>query len=154
MRLPRVRFTIGRMMVAIAVATVLAYSVVLPTWRYYRLPAKTRAVLTKLDRTVQLPVTGTVPLTSVLKAVRSASAGPKYAGVPIYVDPIGLSEAGATIESTVEVASERRPIKDQLKRSLKPLRLSYYVKDGLLMITSAADVDRELQDHPESARRP
>jgi hypothetical protein len=154
MKLPRVRFTVRRMMVAIAILAIFTYYVVMPTWDYYSLPPKTRAVLSKLGMPIRLPSPGPVPLGSVLKAIKGASVGAKDNGIPIYVDPNGLAEAGAGIRSTVEVNADRSSIEETLRKSLEPLRLGYFVKDGLLTITSAKSADLTLRSNPKEARRP
>jgi hypothetical protein len=154
MKPPRVRFTVRRMMAAIAALAVLTHYVVLPVWDYFRLPPETRAVLSALGRPAKLATAGPMPLGTLLKQLRVATAGPKSAGVPVYVDPIGLSEAGAGIESTVVASADRLALKDQLNRTLGPLGLGYYVRDGLLMVTSRKSADRELSHHPKEARRP
>jgi hypothetical protein len=141
------------MMITIALLAILTHYVVIPAWHYYMLPPGTRAVLSKLGMPIRLPSTGPMPLASVLKAIKGASVGPKDSGIPIYVDPNGLAEAGAGIGSTVEISLDRRPLKETLQKLLEPLRLGYYVKDGLLTITSAKSADLALRNNQE-ARRP
>jgi hypothetical protein len=153
MRLPRVRFTVRGLMIAVAVFAVSVY-VAVPAWDYYSLPPGTRRVLTKLGHPIRFPAAGPIPLLGLLKIIRGASIGPKDNGIPIYVDPDGLVEAGAGIQSPVEVDSDRVPVKERLGRSLKPLGLGYFVKDGLLTITSGKSADRALKSHPKAARRP
>ena len=154
MKLPQVRFTVRRMMVAIAALAILTYYVVIPAWDYYSLPPSTRAVLSALGYPARLPSTGPMPLVAMLKGIRVASAGTKGNGIPIYVDPNGLSEAGVGVQTTVVATNGRRPLKEQLERSLKPLGLGYFVRDGLLTVTSAKSADRVLKDYPNEAKRP
>jgi hypothetical protein len=142
------------MVIAIAALAVLTYQVLIPLWDYYSLPQTSRAVLSILGRPVRLRSAGAMTLASLLKGARAATAAPATTGVPIYVDPTGLSEAGAGDETTVFVVSDPLPLKDHLERSLKPLGLGYFVRDGVLMITSAKSVERALRDHPTKARRP
>src|SRR5262245_31785415 len=117
-KLPRVQFTLWRLMGAIALTTVLTYLVVIPAWDYYHLPPKTRLILRKLRMPVSLPINGPMTLEEFLKAIKTASAGPKDSGIPLYVEPNGLSEVGATMPSTVTATTDRRPIEEQLERSL------------------------------------
>jgi hypothetical protein len=142
------------MMVGIAVLAVLTYHVLVPAWNYYSLRPKTRAVLSALRRPARLPSTGSIPLVALLKGIRIATAGPKGTGVPVYVDPSGLSDAGVEVHSTVMTSADRMPLKEQLERSLKPFGLGYFVRDGLLTITSAKSADRALKDYPKEAKRP
>src|SRR5258707_560892 len=100
----RVRFSVRWLMIAIALSTAFAYYVAMPLWNYYRLPPKTRMILWKLNTRASLPTSGTMPFEDLLKEVKTATAGPNYAGIPIYVDPVGLQEAEKTMISPVNVS--------------------------------------------------
>jgi hypothetical protein len=155
--MPKIRFSIRLMLVAIAVSAALAHFVVVPTWKYYQLPAGTRRVLGKLGMTMTLPASGPTPrdLKDLLKQIKATSVtGPKDPGIPIYLDPIGLEDAGSTVVTPVAVAGGRMTIKAHLDRTLPPLGLDYFVKDGLLTITSAEGARAMLANQPEKARRP
>ena len=145
----RPRFTLRMIMISIAVVTVLTYSVGLPVWRYYQLPANTRAVLSALRRPVRLPSSGPMPLMTMLKGVKGVSVG-----VPIFVDPIDLASVNLDENSTVTASAENLTIKDHLEHSLKPMGLSFFVKDGLLMITTKKSADLEVSSFPNDAVRP
>jgi hypothetical protein len=106
-----------------------------------------------MNRPLALTYPDGAPLEQFLKDIKMCSVGqPKLltAGIPIYVDPIGLSEADKTMTSTV-----RRPPSDQkltlgehLKLALKPLGLDFTIRDGFLMITSQESVDESPDDDP------
>ena len=74
-----------------------------------------------LDRPLALPYADGAPLEQFLRTVKASSTGqPKLpAGIPIYVDPIGLSEAEKTMTSTV-----KKPAEDQ------KLTLREHLKQG------------------------
>src|SRR5262249_50590657 len=56
----------------------------------------------KLDRPLSKPLKlQEARLDELLKAIRAATQAPGDNGVPIYVEPEGLKEAGATIDSPV-----------------------------------------------------
>jgi hypothetical protein len=154
MRVPRIQFTVRRMMVAVAALAFFVYYVAVPAWDYYSLPPKTRAVLAMLGQPIRLPLAGPTSLVTFLKSIKAGTAGPTNSSVPIFVDPVGLAEAGTGVQSTVVATTGRRPVKKQLERSLGPLGLGYFVKDGLLTITSAKSAKRALKSHPKEARRP
>ena len=157
MRIPKVRFSIGMMLIVIALSTVFAHFVVVPTWRYYQLPPETRRVLGKLGMTVTPTASGPAPrdLVGLLKQIKAASVtGPKDVGIPIYIDPVGLQDADAWEASVIAAPGGRMTIKDHLDRALPPLGLGYFVKDGMLTITSAEDARAMLQNPVENARRP
>jgi hypothetical protein len=76
------------------------------------------------------------PLADVLKYVKNATRQPDDDGIRIFVDPIGLDEAGVTMASSVVIHMEGVPLRVSLFRCLKPLGLIYRVKEGFLQITS------------------
>jgi hypothetical protein len=127
---------------------------VMPLWRYYSLPWKTRAVLGKLGRSVRLSSSAPLTLEGLLKAVKVTSTEPGDSGVPIYVDPVGLQEAGATMMKPVTVRPGKVPTRLLLRQALEPLGLSYFVKDGLLTITTKEEAEFVLEEFPNEARRP
>ncbi len=115
---------------------------------------QTRAILAKLDRPVALHFKNK-PLDDVLKFVKKATEGPDGKGIPIYVDPVGLQEAERTIASPVSIEAKDEPLASSLKRMLKPLGLTYTVKDGLLTVTSSSAEDEErVPDVKTNPRRP
>ena len=107
---------------------------------------KTRAIVEKLEEPITMSFPDETPLQDVLNYIKSASAGPKDKGIPIYVDPIGLAEAEKTTTSVVQLDLEDVPLKTTLRLVLKQLGLSYCVKDGLLFISSPGGVFQELKE--------
>jgi hypothetical protein len=156
MRLPNVRFSVRWMLLAIAFSAVFIYYVAVPAWHYYRLPPETRRVLGRLRMPMTLTVNGTRPpvLVDLLRQIRVASTGPKDNGIPIYLDPVGLDEAEQSTTSPIDVSTDVGTIRDHLERSLPALGLDYYIKDGLLTITSSKSAKRALLDQPNDAKHP
>lgn len=76
------------------------------------------------------------PLEDVLSYIKQATKGPRFAGIPIYVDPVGLQEADKTTSSTVHIDLEGVPLRRALQLILSQLDLAYFVEDGILVITS------------------
>ena len=68
------------------------------------------------------------------------SNGGLWDGIPIYVDRIGLQEAGVTMNSPVTVSSKAVTIRKALQDALGQLKLVYTVKDGFMMITSKESI--------------
>jgi hypothetical protein len=83
------------------------------------------------------------PLEDILKYVEQATRGPDGKGIPIYADPIGLSEADKTMTSVGRINLDGVPLKTSLHLFLAQLDLNYGIRDGVLLITSV-----------ESARTP
>lgn len=101
---------------------------------------KTKQLLAALEEPIAMSFANETPLDDVLKYIKQATTTPTYSGIPIYVDPDGLREAKATINSTVQIDQQGVPLRTTLSQALKPLGLSYVVKEGFLMISSRANV--------------
>jgi hypothetical protein len=106
-----------------------------------------------LDEPLDLTYPDGASLEDVLKELKRATTGkPKLpAGIPIYVDPMGLQEANRTMKSQV-----RRPgppsastLGEHLRRVLEPLGLCYQIMDGLLMITAMESTDVPIGDRQD-----
>ena len=68
------------------------------------------------------------------------------AGIPIFVDPLGMQEAEVSMNSEVKRPSSAvrlHPARTPGK-VLDPLGLAYVPKDGFIMITSKASEDRPI----------
>ena len=76
-------------------------------------------------------------LEDLLDDIQESIAGTDGEGIPIYVNPLRLSEADKTMLSTVRNFSAKNvPLRGTLERCLDQLDLAYVVKDGVLEITS------------------
>ena len=115
----------------------------------YRNPVA-EGVAESLDRLLLLSYQDGAPLDQFLRQIRLRSTGQPNLpfGIPIYVDPIGLSEAEKTMASVVTKppADDKLTLREHLKRALKPLGLDFTIKDGFLMITSEESLDEEIHD--------
>ncbi|WP_165233015.1 hypothetical protein [Aquisphaera insulae] len=106
---------------------------------------KTKQILEKLNQPVPMNFPNETPLEEVLQYLKQATQGPNDSGIPIYVDPLGLQEADRTLTSPVSLNLEGVPLKSTLRLMLKQLGLTYTVKDGYLMITSATSEDQQTE---------
>ena len=159
MRRPRLRFTIGSLMIGTAVLGVLFW-VVFGLLQYGRewfrnFPVtlvftegrgkdqKSRMILEKLEEPVSMFFSEETPLEDVLKYIHQATTTSTYQGIPIYVDPIGLQEAEKSMTSTVRnMDLEGVPLRRTLQLLLKQLDLAYFVEDGVLCVTSLKSMGR------------
>ena len=114
------------------------------TLAMYRNP-KTEAIYDALDKPLATTYPDLATLENVLKEVKARTMGKLklMSGIPIYVDPVGLQEAGQSMTSRVERPLSRDDITlgEQLRHVLEPLGLGYEVKDGFLMISSKESLD-------------
>ncbi len=107
---------------------------------------RTKAILNKLDDPISMAFSNETPLEDILKYIKSATTGANDAGIPIYVDPIGLQEAEKTMATPITIDLEGVPLKTTLRLLLKQLGLAYCVKDGLLMISTPEGICQELEE--------
>lgn len=108
---------------------------------------KNKAILTKLDEPISMSFANETPLEDVLKYIKSATTkSDKDLGIPIYVDPAGLEEAGVTMTSAVCLDLEGVPLKTTLRLALKQIKLAFCVKEGVLMISSVDGIRNELAE--------
>ena len=109
--------------------------------RSARNAASDKAILMALDQPFDAKLIPRPTLALLLKEINRVTAnGMLWDGIPIYVDPIGLQEAGVTMNSPVTVSSKAVPIRKALQDALGQLKLVYTVKDGLMMITSKESI--------------
>jgi hypothetical protein len=97
---------------------------------------RTIAVLAKLEEPISMSFANETPLDDVLKYIKQATTTQTFNGIPIYVDPLGLQEAGRSLTSTITIDLEGVPLKTTLRLLLKQLGLAYLVRDGRLVISS------------------
>jgi len=97
---------------------------------------QTKAILDRLEEEVDLAFENT-SLKDALKQVHQAlNKGLDDKKIPIFVDPMGIQEAGTSLETPISFVAIGEPLKDSLRRMLNSIGLNYVVKDGLLLITS------------------
>ena len=101
-------------------------------------PVRDAQITAALERRLPMHFPDPTPLQDVLSYIRDATRPPNGNDIPIYVDPIGLSEADRTMGSKIEnIDFENVELRTSLRLLLKQLDLDYFVKDGLLPIISA-----------------
>ena len=83
-----------------------------------------------------------------MKSIKDATREPDCEDIPIYLDPIGLSEADKTMDSTVSFDLEGVPLKTSLRLTLAQLDLTYNIRDGVLMITSEESAVKPVYQDP------
>jgi hypothetical protein len=116
----------------------------------------TTAANARIRRALQKPVSLAFnedpPLEDVLDAIQKSIAGTDGEGIPIYVNPLTLSEADKTMLSTVRSFSVKNmPLRVSLERCLDQLDLAYVVRDGVLEITSRESAAYHLLSTAEDA---
>jgi hypothetical protein len=104
---------------------------------------KQEGIYDALDQPIALTYSDGDHLDDVLKEIkRQTTKNPKLpklpAGIPLYVDPLGLQEAEKSLNSRVTKpqSADKLALGEHLKRILDPLGLAFTTKDGFLMITS------------------
>jgi len=106
---------------------------------------RNKPVLKKLEEPISMSFNEETPLEDVLKYVRVATTTKTYSGIPIYVDPIALSDVQVTMTSTVRnMDLEGVPLKTTLRLLLRQLGLTFCVRDGVVIISSYQGIFDEL----------
>jgi RNA polymerase sigma factor (sigma-70 family) len=104
--------------------------------------ARNRAIREALGKPLSMPFSNPTPLEDVIKYIKASTSSPYLPdGLPIYVDPQGLATAEAKMQSPVTLNLDGVRLKTTLRLMLKQLHLGYYVKEGLLIITTLEDWD-------------
>ncbi len=112
---------------------------------------RSAAVLTQLEEPVTMPFPNETPLEDVLKYIRSNTQSEEFglpAGIPIYVDPVGLQEAKKTLTSPIILDMEGVPLRITLTLLLGQLGLVYRVDEGVLRITGKDSQDVPIAPTP------
>ena len=95
-----------------------------------------RQTLIKLEEPIATSFGSGIPLEDLVKYIKQATTTASYSGIPIYVDPIGLSEADKIMTSVITYNAEGVPLRQSLHEMLSPLGLTYVVGEELVTITS------------------
>ena len=101
--------------------------------------AREQALLEQLEKPVALKFQDT-PLHEALKQIRAKTQTNNGTGLPIYVDPQGLTEAGVDMDAAVSIETRDVPLKASLDSILRPLKLGATTRDGLLVISSRQEI--------------
>jgi RNA polymerase sigma factor (sigma-70 family) len=108
--------------------------------------SKTQGILKLLETPSEMSFAEPTPLGDVLKFIKATQFRSRNTTIPIYVDPKGLEDAGATLSSPVVMDLDGIPLKTSLRLALKQLGLAYCVRDGVLIISSVEGVLEELRE--------
>lgn len=96
------------------------------------------AAIGVLKKPAHLPDEGEVTLEAAVEMIWAATRADLPGGLPIFIDPIGLREAGNTPSSRVAVGGADRPLGDRLATLAGSLGMVGYVqRDGVVVLTSA-----------------
>ncbi len=115
-------------------------------------PEKNALIRRKLETRIDAQFPKGATLETLLRHIREVTKDATYPGIPIYVDPLGLAEAHKTMGTEVELNYKQQPIEAVLFYSLRPLGLSYSIRDGFVRISSRTatlesrveEIDRKL----------
>lgn len=96
---------------------------------------RSQKILNQLNKPIDMPFPNETPLEEVIGYIKAAVKADRGYELPIYIDPIGLSEADKTMGSTVTIDLKGVPLRTTLELVLAQLGLVYYLEDGVLKIT-------------------
>ncbi len=104
------------------------------------------AIRSQLEQLTSFPFAEATPLQDFIKYLKQATQSSNHIGLQFYLNPRGLESAGTTPTSTVTLDLENIPIRTGLKLALDQLELSFYVRDGVVIVTSKEWVDDGLRE--------
>ena len=107
---------------------------------------ETKAVLEALDKPFTLRMTENSTLGDLLKQIKESLATSDGRKVPVYIDPQGIEEAGAALNSPVAIDLQDVPLRLSLRLALKQLNLAYCVREGVVIISSLDGILQELKE--------
>ena len=97
---------------------------------------RNQVIMRKLDQPIPFHFRTDTPLEDVLKYIRAATADVNFAGLPMYVDPVGLQNSERSMTSTVtNLDFDAIPVGDALRLCLKQLDLGFSVRQGYVLIS-------------------
>jgi RNA polymerase sigma factor (sigma-70 family) len=101
---------------------------------------KTQQILQKLELNIDAEFPKGTTLEGILKHIKQTTTDAAFSGIPIYVNPVGLQEAKQTLTMDVIIKLKQQPVRVVLRQALDGSGLSYFVRDGFLMIDSRSAV--------------
>jgi RNA polymerase sigma factor (sigma-70 family) len=107
---------------------------------------RTLQIQKKLDEVIAVDRSQVQDLEHLLKFIKHETTDATFPGIPIYVDPIGLQEAGCGMDTPVVEPTSRGRVREILHTALRLSKLDFRVQDGFLMISSRTEImDRRLE---------
>jgi hypothetical protein len=103
-------------------------------------------ILDALEKPIAMSFPEPTPLRDVLEFVTLATATSTYAGIPIYLDPVGLQEADRRPSTLVTIDLPNVALKVSLRECLNSIGLDYEVKDGLLRVEYQGTLEDKAMD--------
>jgi hypothetical protein len=78
---------------------------------------------------------------SYTKRISVRQPGPLENGLLIHIDPVAMAETGVTVQAPLTISSRGVSLRDTLHDVLGPLGLAYYVRNGMLVISTKDDAE-------------
>jgi hypothetical protein len=110
-----------------------------------------RGIVSVMGRNLPLAWPDETPLAEVIEQIKqlvSSRSGMFPKGVPIYVDPNGLRQAGKSLRSPVKAppSDPLMSLREKLRIVFEPLGLCCQARDGALIITAHGLGDESVRD--------
>ena len=89
---------------------------------------------------------------SYTKGLSLRQPGPLENGLPVRIDPVALAETGVTMQTPLTISSRGVRLRETLHDVLDPLGLAYYIRNGVLVISTKDDAEwLTREDHGAAA---
>ncbi len=106
-----------------------------------------------LEMPIPMPFAQETALEEVLNYIKSKTITLQFPeGLPIYIDPVGLTEAEKTMSTPVTCSVNGPPLRTSLSLMLRQLDMTSEIHDGVLRITSLTSANAQLFE-PEAYHR-
>ena len=134
MKLPRVRFTTRRLMIAVA-ATAIVLGFVPQIVSQLRYRRRVKAIAIELSRPASVSIATEVPLRDALNVLAGGVSNPALpGGLPIRFHPSLSARSEKLMASPVSIDAEDAPLGFVLDQVLSPLGLTHVNKDGFVNV--------------------
>jgi Tol biopolymer transport system component len=111
-----------------------------------------KEILARLDRPVTMRYPKGISLERFVTEISRATAEKNDAGIPVYLDPIGLLMLDLVATSPVTIDVQDVPLKQALAQVLTQLGMERQVLDGVLILSAADEIEETYGETPTIAR--
>ncbi len=97
---------------------------------------RSKSAYAKLEQVIDFPFKAETPLEEAIAYLEETTKGPDDKGLTFYIDIVGPSETDKMPSSLVSLDLEEVPVRFGLELNLKQLGLTFYVEEGVVVITT------------------
>jgi RNA polymerase sigma factor (sigma-70 family) len=130
-------------------------------YRALDVDSRTQLIQNRLNQVIDAEFPNGTTFSGLLKHIKQATTDATFPGIPIYVNPVGLGEAGKDVGFPLKVNIKQQAVHVILDNTCLEMGISYIVVDGYLMIDSRTgileqrvqQIDRKLDQVLDALKR-